>query len=152
MISARLVGDDTVIAWLRLTPDAIASGLGRVVTKLGINLQRRAQEIEITRQTHAAGIGSSPPNVDLQIEDDGDRIAAKVASVDAEARLDVKDSLRRIKRALNPPISNGVISKRFQLRRTELPRQSFLRSALEDMDPEIREEAEAALRDALTRG
>jgi len=31
-----------------------------------------------------------------------------------------------------------------------LPERSFLRSALEEMAPEIRDEVEAALRDALT--
>ena len=36
-------------------------------------------------------------------------------------------------------------------RRIDVPKRSFLSSALEDMDPAIRDEVEAALREALMR-
>ena len=35
MITAHLVGDDAVLAWLRATPDLAASGLARAITSLG---------------------------------------------------------------------------------------------------------------------
>ena len=47
MITAHLVGDDAVLAWLRATPDLAASGLARAITTLGIELQRK-----IRRRAH----------------------------------------------------------------------------------------------------
>lgn len=155
MISARLVGDGDVLGWLRATPDAVSSGLGRVITTLGIELQRRAQQTQVTEQIRTSRVGSLQPNLSLQIEDGGDRILARIATdSDGEAGpvVDVKASLRRIKESSSPPVSKGLFSKRSRPLRTELSRQSFLRSALEEMDPEIREGVEAALRDAVTRG
>jgi len=58
MITARLVGDDAVLAWLRAAPDLVASGLGRAITTLGIELQRKIQENKLTGQTLAARSGS----------------------------------------------------------------------------------------------
>src|SRR6201995_4710762 len=41
VITARIVGGDAVLAWLHETPDAVASGLARAISKLGIDLQRK---------------------------------------------------------------------------------------------------------------
>jgi len=50
MITARLVGDDAVLAWLRATPDVVASGLARAIAKLGFDLQAKIQASELTAQ------------------------------------------------------------------------------------------------------
>jgi hypothetical protein len=52
--------------------------------------------------------------------------------------------------AFGRPISEKTINVRAYRRRMDLPERSFLRSALEDMDPAIREEVGAALLEALT--
>jgi len=51
-----------------------------------------------------------------------------------------------------PPtaIPRKPISMRPYTRPIDVPKPSFLQSALEDMDPAIRDEVEAALREALT--
>ena len=59
MITARLVGDDAVLAWLRAAPDLAASGLARAITTLGIELQRKIQEGELTGQTPLPAQGRS---------------------------------------------------------------------------------------------
>jgi hypothetical protein len=61
MIVARLVGDDAVLAWLRATPDLAASVLARAMTTLGIELQRKIQENELTGQTLMPAWGRSDP-------------------------------------------------------------------------------------------
>ena len=80
MITARLVGDDAVLAWLRATPDLAASGLARAITTLGIELQRKIQEDELIGQTLAARSGSLGSSTSLQLDQSDDRIAATVSS------------------------------------------------------------------------
>ena len=155
MISGRLVGDAAVLAWLRTTPDAVASGLGRAITRLGIELQDRVQGRQVTTRFPNSGIGSSQSYADLRIEIDSDRIAARVvidSGIGAGHRLDVKGKLNRIKSGLSRPISKrGMTWTPSQPQRNDLSRQSFLGTALDEMDPAIRDEAEAALREVLTR-
>ena len=160
MITARLVGDDAALAWLRTTPDLAASGLARAITALGIELQRKIQEYQLTNQTPVARSGSLKLGTSLQIDQSEDRIAATVSS-DSEnshahksgfpGAVDVRAKLRRAKKALGRPAPRKASKMRSHSRRIDVPERSFLRSALEDMDPAIRDEVEAALREALTR-
>ena len=157
MITARLVGDDAVLAWLRATPDLAASGLARAITTLGIELQRKAQAGELTDQTLAARSGSLGSGTNLQLDQSDDRIAATVSSDSEYAHahgygaVGVRAKLRRITKAFARRRPGKAIKVRSDRRRIDAPKGSFLNSALEDMDPAIRAEVEAALREALTR-
>jgi hypothetical protein len=129
VITARLVGDDRVLAWLRRTPDAAASGIARTIAALSIDLQRRIS------------LGWR------------DRIAATVSAGDAYAgaRSDIRADLQRRTKAFGRVRSEKAFNMRSYRQRTGLPEASFMLSALEDMEPEIRVEVEAALRSALAR-
>jgi hypothetical protein len=160
VITGRLVGDDTVLAWLRGSPDAAASGLARVITGLGIDLQRKLQETELGDQILATRSWSFEPNLSVQIDEGSDRIAANVASDNQfplargyrpDSTAHPRGNLRRIKNTLARPISEKTIEIRSFRRRMDIPECSFLHSALEAMDPEIRDNVEDALREALTR-
>jgi hypothetical protein len=156
VITGRLVGDDAVLAWLRAAPGAIASGLARAITTLGIELQRKIQEDELANQTLAPRSGSLSSS--LQIDQSDDRIAATFSSGSGYTHAheygfsaaDVGASLRHVKNAFRRPKPRKAISLQSYHRRIEVPEPSFLHSALEDMDPAIRDEVEAALREALT--
>ena len=159
MITARLVGDDAVLAWLRATPDAIASGIGRAISQLGIELQRKVQEDELSGQILAARSGSLRSSIGVEVDEESEKVSATVFSDSQYAyaheygfagTVDVRASLRRMAEAFGRPISGKTINVRAYRRRMDLPERSFLRSALEDMDPAIREEVEAALLEALT--
>jgi hypothetical protein len=155
MITARLVGDDAVLAWLRAAPDLAASGLARAITTLGIELQRKIQEGDPARQTLAARSGS--PGSSFQLDQSDDRIAATVSSSGEYAHthgygaVGVGARLRHITKAFGRPRARKAIGVRPDRRRIDVPKFSFLSSALEDMDPAIRDEVEAALREALKR-
>jgi hypothetical protein len=160
VITARLVGDDTTLAWLCANPDAIASGLARAITKLGIDLQRTIQEDELSGEILAVRSGSLKSSIDLQIDQSVDAVTATVSSDSAYAHpneygfsgmVDVRATLRRITEAFGRPISEKTVSIRAYRRRMDLPERSFMRSALEDMDPAIRDEVEATLLEALMR-
>ena len=159
MITARLIGDDLVLEWLRDAPDAVASGIAQAIAQLGIEVQRHIQDDELSGQMLAVRSGSLKSSIDLQIDQDSQGISATVYSdskyADAHeygftGTVDVKAGLRRITQAFRRPISEKTINVRAYRRRMELPEHSFMRSALEDMDPQIRDEVEAALLEALT--
>jgi hypothetical protein len=157
VITARLVGDDAVLAWLRATPDAIASGLARAIATLGIELRRKIHEDELANQSLAPRSGSLSNS--LQIDQSDNRVAATVSSGSnynhpheyGFGAAGVGASLRHIKKAFRRQIPRKAISLQSYRRRIDVPEPSFLHSALEDMDPAIRDEVEAALREALTR-
>jgi phage gpG-like protein len=157
MIVARLVGDDAVLAWLRATPDLAASGLARAMTTLGIELQRKIQENEVTGQTIATRSGSLGSSTSLQLDQSDDRIAAMVSSNGEYAHahgygaVGVGAKLRRITKAFGRPRPRKPINVRSDRRRIDVPKHSFLSSVLEDMDPAIRDEVEAALREVIMR-
>lgn len=159
MITARLVGEDAVLAWLRDAPDAMASGVARAITQLGIDLQRTIQEDELSGQILAVRSGALRSSIDLHIDEDSEEIAVTVFSDSQYASaheygfastVNVRASLRRITEAFGRPISEKTVNVRAYRRRMELPERSFLRSALEDMEPAIRDKVEAALSEALT--
>ena len=159
MIAARLVGDDVVLEWLSGASDAVASGIAQAITQLGIELQRHIQDDELSGQMIAVRSGSLKSSIDLQIDQDSERISVTVYSDSKYAAaheygfagtVDVKASLRRIREAFGRQISEKTINVRAYRRGIELPERSFMRSALEDMDPAIRDEVEAALLEALT--
>ena len=159
MITARLVGDDAVLAWLRAAPELFASGLGRAITTLGIELQRKIQEIDVTGQTLGIRSGSLESSTSLQIDQSGDRIAATISSgspytlareYGSSAAVDIGANLRRKRKAFARAIPRKPIGMRPYTRWTGVREPSFLQSALEEMEPAIRNEVEAALREALT--
>jgi len=142
MITGRVVGDDAVIAWLRAVTDRAAAGLARAISELCLDLQRK-------------GLRS---NVDPQVEDSGDRIAGTVFGGDnlggprerpATGPGNSRTRLRRAKEASRRQILGNTINLPSYRRRIEAPEPSFLRSALDDMDPEIRDRVEEALREAM---
>jgi hypothetical protein len=138
MITARLVGDDAVLAWLRAAPDLVASGLARAITTLGIELQRKIQEIDLTGQTLGARSGSLESSASLQIDQSGDRIAATISSgsaykharkysfsgavaIGANLRRRTKRSHARVRKPISMPPPRPI----------DVPKPSFLQSALE---------------------
>ena len=154
MITAYLVGDVQVLERLRALPDAINSGLLRGITQLGIELQRHVQEDKLSGQVLRSRTRSLKSSIDLRVDQSS---AAITASIFTDSRyagvqeygfagtVSVRASLRRIREAFGRPITEKTISVRAYDRRMDLPERSFLRSALEDMAPAIRDEVEAVL-------
>jgi hypothetical protein len=157
MITAHLVGVEEVLSWLRATPETINTGLARAITRLGIDLQRNIQENEITGRPLNGRFGLLNSNVDLSIDQTADGVAATVfrdsGSRTGEqgftGRSGLKDNLRHIKKAFERPPLGKIVTAQARNRRAALPDSSFLRSALEEMTPSIRDEVEAALTEAV---
>jgi hypothetical protein len=160
VITAYLVGDQRVLERLSALPDAVNSGLLRAITRLGIELQRDVQQNKLSGQVLRSRTGSLRSSIDLRIDQNGGAITASVFSDSRHAgaqeygfagTVSVRASLRRITEAFGRPIAGKTINVRSYNRRMDLPERSFLRSALEDIRPAIREEVEAALAEAVSR-
>ncbi len=159
MIAAHVVGDGEVLARLRDIPAAANNGIARAITKLGIDLQSKVQQDALSGQVLAVRSGALKSSIDLRIDQSAAGVAATIFSDSAYAgahefgfagTVDVRASLRNIKEAFGRPISERTINVPAYRRRMDLPARSFLRSAMEEMSPAIRDEVEAALRDAVT--
>jgi phage gpG-like protein len=158
VITAHLVGDDRLLAWLRDAPDAVAAGVARAIAKLGIDLQRTIEDDKLSGQVLARRSGSLASSLDLRIEQNTDAISASVVTGSPYARVheygfagsvDVRASLRVVRQAFGRPVSEKMITVRAHARRMDLPERSFLRAALEEMASPISDEIDAALRTAI---
>jgi len=160
VITAYLVGDEQLLERLRALPDAINSGLLRGMTQLGIELQRHVQEDKLSGQVLRSRTGSLKSSIDLRVDQSSGAITASVFSDSRYAgvqeygfagTVSVRASLRRIREAFGRPIAEKTMRVRAYDRRMDLPERSFLRSALEDMAPAIRDEMEAVLAAGVSR-
>ena len=160
MITAYLVGDVQLLERLRALPGAINSGLLRGIAQLGIELQRHVQQDKLSGQVLRSRTGSLRSSISLQVDRSGGAVTASVFTDSRYAgaqeygfagTVSVRASLRRIREAFGRPIAEKAISVRAYDRRMDLPERSFLRSAVEDIPPAIRDEVEAALAKAVSQ-
>jgi Bacteriophage HK97-gp10, putative tail-component len=160
VITAYLVGDVQLLDRLRALPDAINSGLLRGITQLGIELQRHVQQDKLSGQVLRSRTGSLRSSIGLRVDQSGGAVTASVFTDSRYAgaqeygftgTISVRASLRRIRDAFGRPIAEKTISVRAYDRRIDLPERSFLRSALADMAPVIRDEVGAALAEAISQ-
>lgn len=160
MITALLVGDDQVLSQLRAMPDAIDSGVARAIAKLGIDLQRAVQFDKLSGQALMDRTGALRSSINLRIDQSAGQFTATVFTncdyagaqeYGFSGTVNVRASLRQIREAFGRPIAEKTISVRAHSRRMKLAEHSFLRSALDDLSPEIEDEVEAALREAVTQ-
>ncbi|MBV8337563.1 MAG: HK97 gp10 family phage protein [Alphaproteobacteria bacterium] len=145
---------------LRALPEAVNSRLLRLITQLGIELQLAVQQEKLSGQVLRSRSGSLKSSIGVKVDQSGGTITASVFSESQYAgaqeygfagTVSVRASLRRMTEAFGRPIAEKMISVRAYDRRMDLPERSFLRSALDDMTPAIREEVEAALAQGVSQ-
>ena len=158
MISAYLVGDELLVERLRGISDAVNSGLARCITQLGIDLQRNVQQDKLSGQVLKSRTGALKSSIDYRVDQSARGATAEVFTAlrygaaqeyGFTGTVSVGASLRRIREAFGRPIAEKTISVRAYDRRMALPERSFLRSALDDMTPAIRDAVDAALAEAV---
>lgn len=160
MISADFRGDKPALDRLRALPGAANEGLARAVAKLGIGLQSRIRQDKLSGQVLKTRSGALKASIEVATDRSAAAITATVSTdLDYAAAqeygfsgtVSVRSSLRRIKQAFGRPISAKTISIGAHSRRMNLPERSFLRSALDDMTPDISAGVNDALREAVDR-
>jgi Bacteriophage HK97-gp10, putative tail-component len=159
VISANLVGASAALDRLRAMGDAASSGVARAIAKLGIDLQNNVQQNKLSGQVLQVRSGSLRQSISVQVNQSDTAISATVYSdLDYAAAqeygftgvVNVRASLRQIKEAFGHPITAESIGVGAYSRRMDLPQRSFLRSALDDMAPDVDAGVKDALREALS--
>lgn len=160
MITAYLVGDEQLLERLRALPDTVNSGLVRALTQIGIDLQRNVQQDKLSGQVLRSRTGALKSSVELRVDQEAGGVTTSVFTdlryaaaqeYGFAGTVSVRASLRRIREAFGRPIAEKTISVRAYDRRMDLPERSFLRSALEDMTPAIREAVESGLAETVSQ-
>lgn len=159
MISASLLGAGPALERLRALPDLANTGITRAIVKLGIELQDHVQQDKLSGQVLAVRSGALKSSINAVTAQSAATITTTVYSdLDYAAAqeygfsgtVNVRASLRQIKQAFGRSIAAKTITVSPHSRRMNLPERSFLRSALDDMAPDIGASVDDALREAIT--
>lgn len=158
MISIKLIGDDAALDRLNTIRDAANQGVARAIAKLGADLRNSIQQNKLSGQVLHARSGALKQSISVRVDRSATTVSATVFSdLDYAAAqeygfsgtVDVRASLRQIKEAFGHPIAAQTIGIAAHSRRMDLPERSFLRSALDDLTPDISAGVADALREAL---
>jgi hypothetical protein len=159
VISAYLVGDEQLLERLRALRDAVNAGLARCIAQLGIDLQRDVQQDKLSGQVLKIRTGGLKSSLDYSVDQSVRGATAEVFTAlryggaqeyGFTGTVSVGASLRRIRQAFGRPIAEKTISVRVYDRRMSLPERSFLRAALDDMTPAIRDAVDTAVAEAVS--
>jgi hypothetical protein len=150
MITAYLVGDSELIAHLSAMPDALQQGIARAVTRLSLQGQRLSQQkVSGPVLKVRTGVGRSSINVRPTEISASHILGGWGTNVNYmgfhERGVPHSWEIRpRTARALAFEVGGKTI---FAMRVTHppLPVRSFLRSALDEMTPQIQAELEGAV-------
>ena len=157
MIAASIVGDREMLDRLRALPEAARAGLGRAVSELARELERRVAE-KLSGEVLQARSGSLRSSIEAAVDESATGIVVTVGSSLGYARaqeysfagtVGVRAHLRHITQAFGRPIAAKTIEVGASSRRMNLPERSFLRSALVEMHPQIEAAARRAMQEAL---
>lgn len=160
MISVDFVDVGVVLDRLRGMGDVSISGVARAIAKLGIDLQNNVQQNKLSGQVLQVRSGSLRQSIALHINQSNTAINATVYSDlgyaaaqenGSTGTVDVRASIRQVKEAFGHPIAAKTIAVGAYSRRMDLPQRSFLRTALDDMTPDIDASVQDALREALSK-
>jgi hypothetical protein len=159
VISASLLGGAAALSRLGAMRDAANREIARTIAKLGIDLQNNVKQDKLSGQVLKIRSGALQQSVAVRIDQSDTKVSATVFSdIDYAAAqeygftgtVNVRASLRQIKEAYGHPITEKTINVRAHSRGMNLPERSFLRSALDEMAPDISAGVQDALRGALS--
>ncbi|MBU1223095.1 MAG: phage virion morphogenesis protein [Gammaproteobacteria bacterium] len=156
MIHGMIVGDRETIAKLGKTKERARDGVKKTIVNLTLELLRRVKADKLSGQVLNVRTGLLRRRTHHRVTESGSRIEGIVGNNAEYARahelgfkgpVSVKAHLRQIKEAWGKPLKAAKkIQVKPHTRQVELPARSFLRSALADMEPKIRDELRETLR------
>ena len=150
-----IVGDREVIARLRRLPDSMRSAAKHSIARLVLRLQRHVQQNKLTGQVLKVRTGTLRRSIAQTVAEEPGGIVGIVSTNVKYARKwefgfsgnePVKAHLRMVKQAWGRTIANPrKVAVQAHSRLVDFPERSFLRSALKDMQPEIKRDLEQAM-------
>jgi phage gpG-like protein len=157
VITAYLIGDTQLIARLSAMPGKLRAGVGRAVLRLALLLQRKVQVEKLSGQVLKVKTGSLRSSINIQVSEGATRVMASVGTNIRYAGIHEFGGTQP-GRTILPKRGRALAFEFAGARRffasvnrpaAHYPERSFLRSALREMQPEIRTELETAVHDAL---
>lgn len=156
MIRGMIVGDRETIAKLGKAKERARDAVRKSVVRLTLELLRKVKAEKLSGQVLNVQTGRLRRSITQRVTEQGSTITGIVGTNVEYARthelgfkgpVSVKAHLREIKKAWGKPLKAAKkIQVKPHTRQVELPARSFLRSALADMEPKIRDELRETLR------
>jgi phage gpG-like protein len=153
MIKGSIEGESKVIGSLNAFPEVLEGGLRNGITRACLRLQRHVKEDKLTGQVLNVRTGRLRRSITQRVEDEGGNVVGYVGTKVKYARahefgftgnVTVREHLRRTK-------SGTEATVKAHSRNMHLPERSFLRSALKDLQPVIRQDIRGGIVDAVKR-
>jgi phage gpG-like protein len=148
------VNDQAIIAKLGSMGPRIREALRAAVTREAIALTRVVKEEKLSGQVLKNRTGTLRRSINFSVTDDATGVTGSVSSgvkyaaaheYGFDGIVSVREHLRIVKQAFGRPIESVSATVRAHQRHMHLPERSFLRSALAESTPGIRERLHAAV-------
>ena len=148
MIAVEILGAEEVLARLEAIPGAVEAGLARALARLSLELQARIER-KLSGEVLQSRSGALRASIEASLDAGDGTLGLSLRSDLPYAGFQeygfrgiesVGAQLRTIREAFGRPLRGGAreIAVRAHSRRVDYPAHSFLRSALAEMEPDIR--------------
>ena len=146
------VRNEALMAMLSGAPNRLRDAMARTMTRLSIELQANVKKDKLSGQVLHTRTGTLRRSINRSISQSGDGVVATVGTnvkyagvheYGFDGVVTVKDHLRACK-------NGGTAEVKSHTRHMKLPERSFLRSALREMVPQIKEDIRSAALKALS--
>jgi HK97 gp10 family phage protein len=160
MIQGWLVGDAELVARMSAMPGKVNQGLVRAVTMLSLKLAQKVMADKLSGQVLKVRTGTLLRSITSRVDAGDTNVSGIVGTNVAYAHRheygfqgteQVKEHLRTITQAFGHEIKAGsaTFTVHAHSRKVNYPEHSFLRSALSEMEGEIKTTLEQSVRDAI---
>lgn len=162
MIIFKINGDEDTQKMLRQSYPAVQEQVSRSITRLTLQLLTRVKEEKLSGQVLKNRTGRLRRSINSRFDTaSGGKVAgyvgtnveyAKIHELGFNGNMTVKAHLRQITQAFGKKLlSPKMVEVRSHSRHVNLPERSFLRSALKEMEPDVREQLLSAVRLGVRR-
>lgn len=148
MITGYVSGDNAITARLRAMPEAVEQGVQASIGRLVLRLQRKVMQDKLTGQVLKVRTGTLRRSIDQVVVAEPGAVTGIVSTnvkygkaheYGFKGPANVKEHLRLVKQAWGKPLKFPVFATvKAHTVNMSLPERSFLRSALREMEPDIR--------------
>lgn len=148
MITGYVSGDNAITARLRAMPEAVEQGVQASIGRLVLRLQRKVMQDKLTGQVLKVRTGTLRRSIDQVVVAEPGAVTGIVSTnvkygkaheYGFKGPANVKEHLRLVKQAWGKPLKFPVFATvKTHTVNMSLPERSFLRSALREMEPDIR--------------
>jgi len=170
MIIAQVIGDKALVAKLNAAFGNSHADLKRTIGRLALELAKHIKRDKLSGQVLNVRTGRLRRSIHTVVQSDATSIIGKVGTdvvyaayhefgfsgtetVRAHLRR-AKDQMafsRKMKKSAYISKQEGTINVRSHTRTVNYPERSFLRTALKDMEPYIKEQIDSGLRTSIRR-